>query len=102
MNYGGIGAVIGHEITHHFDDRGRQFDSVGDLTDWWSPDDAAAYKARAARLAQRCSGYTPVAGQSINGLQHFGENISDLAGVKIAFDGLQIALARPPIGPMTG
>jgi predicted metalloendopeptidase len=102
MNYGGIGAVIGHEITHHFDDRGRQFDSVGNLVDWWSPDDAAAYKARAARLAQQYSGYTPVPGQSINGLQTLGENISDLAGVKIAFDGLQIALAREPIGPIDG
>ena len=102
MNYGGIGAVIGHEITHHFDDRGRQFDSVGNLTDWWSPDDAAAYKARAARLARQYSGYTPVPGQSINGLQTLGENISDLAGVKIAFDGLKIALARQPIGPIDG
>jgi predicted metalloendopeptidase len=102
VNYGGIGAVIGHEITHHFDDRGRQFDSVGNLNDWWSPDDAAAYKARAARLAQQYSGYTPVPGQSINGLQTLGENISDLAGVKIAFDGLQIALAREPIGPIDG
>jgi predicted metalloendopeptidase len=102
VNYGGIGAVIGHEITHHFDDRGRQFDSFGNLNDWWSPDDAANYKARAARLAQQYSGYTPVPGQSINGLQTLGENISDLAGVKIAFDGLQIALAREPIGPIDG
>jgi putative endopeptidase len=102
VNYGGIGAVIGHEITHHFDDRGRQFDSVGNLADWWSPDDAAAYKARAARLAQQYSGYTPVPGQSINGLQTLGENISDLAGVKIAFDGLQIALARQTMGPIDG
>jgi predicted metalloendopeptidase len=102
MNYGGIGAVIGHEITHHFDDRGRQFDSVGNLVDWWTPDDAAAYKARAARLAQQYSGYTPVPGQSINGLQTLGENISDLAGVKIAFDGLQIALAREPVGLIDG
>ncbi|HQR57568.1 MAG TPA: M13 family metallopeptidase, partial [Burkholderiaceae bacterium] len=102
VNYGGIGAVIGHEITHHFDDRGRQFDSVGNLSDWWTPDDAAAYKARAARLAQQYSGYSPVPGQSINGLQTLGENISDLAGVAIAFDGLQIALARQPIGPIDG
>jgi len=102
VNYGGIGAVIGHEITHHFDDRGRQFDSVGNLADWWSTDDAAAYKARAARLAEQFSGYTPVAGQPINGLQTLGENISDLGGVKIAYDGLQIALARQPTGPIDG
>jgi putative endopeptidase len=102
VSYGGIGAVIGHEITHHFDDRGRQFDSVGNLTDWWSAEDAAAYKARAARLAEQYSGYVPVAGQPINGLQTLGENISDLGGVKIAYDGLQLALARQPIAPIDG
>ncbi len=102
VNYGAIGAVIGHEITHQFDDRGRQFDSVGNLADWWTADDATAYKSRAARLAQQYSGYAPVPGQSINGLQTLGENISDLGGVTIAYDGLQIALTRQPTGPIDG
>lgn len=93
-NYGGIGMVIGHEITHHFDDRGRQFDAVGNLRDWWQPADAAAYKARADQVAALYSSYEPVPGVRINGRQTLGENISDLAGVQIAFDGLQIALAR--------
>jgi putative endopeptidase len=93
-NYGGIGVVIGHEITHHFDDRGRQFDAVGNLRDWWQPDDAAAYKARADQVAALYSSYEPVPGVRINGRQTLGENISDLAGVQIAFDGLQIALQR--------
>jgi len=102
VNYGGIGTVIGHEITHHFDDRGRQFDSVGNLNDWWQPEDAAAYKARAALVAEQFSAFEPVPGQRINGRQMLGENISDLGGVKIAYDGLQIALARKPVGPIDG
>lgn len=102
VNFGGIGAVIGHEITHHFDDRGRQFDSVGNLADWWTPEDAANYKARAARLAEQYSAYAPLPGQSINGLQTLGENISDLGGVRIAYDGLQLALTRQPVGPIDG
>ena len=93
-NYGGIGMVIGHEITHHFDDRGRQFDAVGNLRDWWQPADAAAYKARADQVAALYSSYEPVPGLRINGRQTLGENISDLAGVQIAYDGLQIALQR--------
>ncbi|HQR20885.1 MAG TPA: M13 family metallopeptidase [Burkholderiaceae bacterium] len=101
-NYGAIGSVIGHEITHHFDDRGRQFDRFGNLADWWSPEDAAHYVARATRLARQYSGYTPAPGQSIDGQQTLGENISDLGGVKIAYDGLQIALARQPVGPIDG
>jgi predicted metalloendopeptidase len=94
LNYGGIGSVIGHEITHHFDDRGRQFDADGNLSDWWAPEDAAAYRARADRVAALYSGYEPVPGQRIVGRQTLGENISDFSGVQIAFDALQIALRR--------
>jgi predicted metalloendopeptidase len=93
-NYGAIGTVIGHEITHHFDDRGRQFDAVGNLRDWWAPEDAAAYKARAEKVAQLYSGYEPLPGVRINGHQMLGENISDFGGIHIAYDGLQIALER--------
>ena len=98
VNYGGIGAVIGHEITHHFDDRGRQYDEVGNLAEWWNSDDAARYKERAAKVAQQYSAYTPLPGQTINGQQTLGENISDLGGVKLAYDALQRALARQPTG----
>jgi predicted metalloendopeptidase len=93
-NYGGIGMVIGHEITHHFDDRGRQFDASGSLRDWWTPEDAAAYKARADRVAQLYSGYEPVPGVHINGQLTLGENLSDFGGLSIAYQALQIALAR--------
>jgi predicted metalloendopeptidase len=95
-NFGGIGMVIGHEITHHFDDRGRQYDEVGNLADWWTAEDAQAYQARADRLAAQYSGYAPLPGHAINGVQTLGENISDLGGIKIAYDGLQIALTRAP------
>jgi predicted metalloendopeptidase len=93
-NYGAIGSIIGHEITHHFDDRGRQYDSVGNLRDWWQPADAAAYKARAERVAQLYSGYEPLPGVRINGHQMLGENISDFGGIQMAYAALQIALKR--------
>jgi putative endopeptidase len=93
-NYGAIGMVIGHEITHHFDDRGRQFDAVGNLRDWWNAADVAAYRERADRVAALYSGFEPVPGERINGRQTLGENISDVGGMQIAFAGLQIALER--------
>ena len=93
-NYGAIGMVIGHEITHHFDDRGRQFDAIGNLRDWWSPADVAAYKARADQVAALYDRYEPVPGVHINGRLTLGENISDIGGLAIAYDGLQIALKR--------
>ena len=93
-NYGAIGMVIGHEITHHFDDRGRQFDSVGNLRDWWQPADAAAYKQRADRVAALYSGFEPAPGLRINGQLTLRENISDIGGIQIAYEGLQLALAR--------
>ncbi|WP_343631504.1 M13 family metallopeptidase [Roseateles sp.] len=94
MNYGGIGMVIGHEIVHHFDDRGRQFDSIGSLKDWWTASDAEHYKARADRVVALYESYEPVPGTHINGRLTLGENISDMAGMPIAFDALQNALKR--------
>jgi predicted metalloendopeptidase len=94
LNYGAIGMVIGHEITHHFDDRGRQFDEVGNLADWWAPEDAAAYRARAERVVELYGRFEPLPGLRINGRQMLGENISDLGGLQIAFDAWQLALQR--------
>ena len=94
VNYGGIGMVIGHEIVHHFDDRGRQFDSIGSLHDWWTASDAENYKARADRVVALYERYEPVKGTPINGRLTLGENISDMAGMPIAFDALQNALRR--------
>jgi putative endopeptidase len=94
VNYGGIGMVIGHEITHHFDDSGRHYDAGGSLTDWWTAEDAAGYKARAAKVAARYGTLSPLPGYHINGELTLGENISDIAGLSIAYDGLQRALKR--------
>ncbi|HWA85321.1 MAG TPA: M13 family metallopeptidase [Opitutus sp.] len=91
-NYGGIGAVIGHEMTHGFDDQGRQFDAQGNLTDWWTPQSAEKFKARAAAIVNQFNGYAPVDDQHINGELTQGENIADLGGLKIAFAALQKAL----------
>ncbi len=93
-NYGGIGMVIGHEITHHFDDSGRNFDAGGSLTDWWTPADAAGYKARADKVAERYGAISPLPGYNINGRLTLGENISDMSGLPIAYEGLQRALKR--------
>ncbi len=93
-NYGAIGTVIGHEITHHFDDSGRNFDAIGSLTDWWTPADAAGYKARADKVADRYAAISPLPGYNINGRLTLGENISDMSGLPIAYEGLQRALKR--------
>ena len=96
INYGGIGAVIGHEMTHGFDDEGRQFDAVGNLRDWWSPESAAKFKERSKAVVQQYSEYEPLPGLHVNGELTQGENIADIGGVKLAYAALQKALAGKP------
>ena len=96
INYGGIGAVIGHEMTHGFDDQGRQFDAVGNLRDWWSPESAAKFKERSKAVVQQYSEYEPLPGLHVNGELTQGENIADIGGVKLAYAALQKALAGKP------
>jgi predicted metalloendopeptidase len=96
VNYGGIGAVIGHEMTHGFDDQGRQFDAVGNLRDWWSPQSAAKFKERAQAIVQQYNEYEPLPGLHVNGELTQGENIADLGGVKLACAALQKALDKHP------
>lgn len=98
-NFGGIGMVIGHEITHHFDDRGRQFDALGNLQDWWTPADAKAYRERADAVAALYSSFEALPGEFVNGKLTLGENLSDLGGIQIAHSGLQRALARQAAAP---
>jgi predicted metalloendopeptidase len=93
INYGGIGAVIGHEMTHGFDDQGRQYDPVGNLRDWWSPESAAKFKERSQAIVTQYSEYEPLPGLHVNGELTQGENIADLGGVKLAYAALQKALA---------
>ena len=83
--YGGA-STIGHEITHGFDDQGRKFDAGGNLADWWSPEDAAAFDRKAEAVIRQFDAYEPVAGQHVNGRATLGENIADLGGLAIALD----------------
>jgi putative endopeptidase len=96
VNYGAIGAVIGHELTHGFDDKGRQFDADGNLRDWWTELDAKIYKERAALLAKQYDGYVAVDDRTVNGRLTLGENIADLGGLKIAYLALHKALGDKP------
>jgi endothelin-converting enzyme/putative endopeptidase len=92
-NFGGIGAVIGHELTHGFDDQGRQFDADGNLRDWWTAKDAEEFKKRADCIANEYSGFSPVEGVNLNGRLTLGENGADNAGIRLAFMALMSALA---------
>jgi endothelin-converting enzyme/putative endopeptidase len=93
-NYGGIGAVMGHEITHGFDDQGRHFDVNGNLTDWWTAGDAAAFEDRAACMVKEYGGFTAVDDVKVNGKLTLGENIADNGGLSLAFAALRGALER--------
>jgi putative endopeptidase len=94
VNYGGMGAVIGHEMTHGFDDQGRQYDAVGNLRDWWSPESAKNYTERSKAIVAQYAAYEPLPGLHINGDLTQGENIADIGGVKLAYMALQKALAK--------
>jgi predicted metalloendopeptidase len=96
VNYGGIGAVIGHEMTHGFDDQGRQFDATGNLRDWWTPQSAAKFKERSQAIIKQFNAYEPLPGMHVNGELTQGENIADLGGVKLAYAALQKALDKSP------
>jgi predicted metalloendopeptidase len=96
VNYGAIGAVIGHEMTHGFDDQGRQFDAKGNLRDWWTPKSAEEFKKRSAAIVQQYNEYQPLPGLHVNGELTQGENIADIGGVKLAYAALQKALEKHP------
>jgi len=85
VNYGGIGAVIGHEMGHGFDDQGRKTDGNGEQRDWWTQDDAERYEARAGALADQYSSFEPLPGENLNGRLGLGENIGDLTGITMAY-----------------
>lgn len=99
VNYGGIGAVIGHEISHGFDDKGSQYDGEGNLRDWWTDEDRDAFAAKTAALVAQYGAYEPVAGHPINGELTLGENIADLSGLAVALRAYRLATAgtEPPV-----
>jgi putative endopeptidase len=102
LNYGGIGSVIGHEMTHGFDDSGRQYDAEGNLKDWWAPEDAQKYKVQADRIIAQYDGYTVLDTVHVNGRLTTGENIADLGGLTVAYAALQKALAGRPRAAIDG
>jgi putative endopeptidase len=99
INYGGIGAVIGHESSHGFDDQGAQFDGDGNKADWWTAKDKAQFKDRTGKLVDQFNGYAPLKDKPdlhVNGQLTLGENIADLGGLNVAYDALQEALKKNP------
>ncbi len=94
VNYGGIGMVIGHEMTHGFDDQGSKFDADGNLREWWSPDDRSAYEARTDLMVKQFESYEALPGLRLNGRLTLGENIADLGGIKVAHAAFLRSLTR--------
>ena len=103
VNYGNIGATIGHEMTHGFDDEGRQYDADGNLKSWWTAEDEKAYTLRAELVAKQFDAYEPLPGLHLNGHLTLGENIADLGGLKIAWGAWKLSQnGKPPVGRIGG
>ncbi|MDZ7741337.1 MAG: M13 family metallopeptidase [Bacteroidota bacterium] len=92
VNYGAIGVVIGHEMTHGFDDKGRQFDKDGNLTDWWEKEDAERFEQQTRILLDQFNNFTVLDSLKVNGELTLGENISDNGGLNVAWDAMQKAM----------
>ena len=102
VNYGAIGGVMGHEVSHGFDDLGAQFDENGNLKNWWAPQDMARFKAETKKLADQYSAYEPLPGLHFNGQQVLGENIADVAGLATAYDAWRLSLNGQPAPVLDG
>jgi len=94
VNYGGIGAVIGHEMSHGFDDQGSRFDAQGNMVNWWTEDDTKGFAERNKKLIDQFDAYEPLPGVFVNGEFTLGENIGDLGGINVAYDALQLFLEK--------
>ncbi len=102
INYGAIGGVIGHELTHGFDDQGRKIDADGALRDWWTREDARKFEARAKVLGEQYSKFEPIPGARVNGALTMGENIADLGGLTLALDAYHASLRGKPAPVLDG
>jgi predicted metalloendopeptidase len=103
VNYGNIGATMGHEMTHGFDDEGRQYDADGNLRSWWTEADEKAYNLRAELVAKQFDAFEPLPGLHLNGHLTLGENIADLGGLKIAWDAWKLSQkGKAPAGRVEG
>ncbi|MFL5357904.1 M13 family metallopeptidase [Archangium sp.] len=96
VNFGAMGMVVGHEITHGFDDEGRQYDEIGNLRDWWTPDSDKAFRERVACVKTQYDGFTAIDELKVNGALTLGENVADLGGLKLAHAAMEAWLARDP------
>jgi endothelin-converting enzyme/putative endopeptidase len=102
MNLGGVGFVVGHELTHGFDDQGRQFDAKGNIADWWTPEDAKGYQQRAQCIVDEYSSFPAAGDLKVNGKLTLGENIADNGGIRLAYAALLAQMARQPLGEADG
>jgi predicted metalloendopeptidase len=102
VNYGAIGAVIGHEISHGFDDSGSQYDGDGNLRNWWTDADRANFKAKADQLVAQYDAYAPLPGYNVNGRLTLGENIGDNSGVAVAYKAYKLSLGGKPAPVIDG
>jgi len=102
VNYGGIGAVIGHEMSHHFDDQGAKFDLKGRLVTWWTPQDVSNFNALTGKLVAQYNDYEPLPGRKLNGALTLGENTADLAGLNAAYDAYHASLGGKPAPVIDG
>jgi putative endopeptidase len=102
VNYGAIGVVMGHELSHEFDDQGSKYDAAGRLQNWWASEDRAAFDKATAALAEQYGAYEPLPGAHINGRLTLGENIGDLAGLSVALDAYHASLAGRPAPVISG
>ena len=102
INYGGIGGVIGHEFTHGFDDQGSKFDKEGNINNWWTEEDRAAFGKLTSKLSEQYSSYEVIDGMSIKGDMTLGENIADLGGVTLSFEALKMHLGENTPTPIDG
>jgi putative endopeptidase len=102
VNYGGIGVVIGHEISHHFDDQGRKFDKFGKLADWWTAEDVKRFTGLTDKVVKQYGAYEPLKGSHVNGELTLGENMADLAGINVSFDAYHKSLAGKPAPVLDG
>jgi putative endopeptidase len=102
VNYGGIGGVIGHEISHGFDDQGRKSDGKGVLRDWWTAEDAAKFKTQADKLGAQYGAFEPLPGAKVNGALTMGENIGDMGGLAFALQAYHASLGGKPAPVIDG
>jgi putative endopeptidase len=102
VNYGAIGAVIGHELSHHFDDQGRKYDPQGNLAEWWTPQDVERFKTGTDRVVAQYAAYEPIKGSRVNGELTLGENMADLAGLAVAYDAYKMSLKGRPARVIDG